>query len=169
MTTTSVMVGMAEIHVAKGVGQFTCLGLGSCIGICALDPVANIAGCAHIMLPESFADKIVDRPGKFANTGVPELLSVMERLGASKSRLVIAIAGGAQVFKFGSDGATSRLDIGARNAKAVIETLSRYGLGVVASDVGGNVGRTISFTLETGNVTVRTAVNAEKQLTNLRK
>ena len=168
MTTTAVMVGMAEIHVTKGAGIFTCVGLGSCIGVCAIDPITNVAGCAQIMLPESIADKHVDKPAKFANTGVPELINMMERLGAERSRIVVAIAGGAQVFKFGSESATSRLDIGARNATAVIETLNRYGLIPRGNDLGGSNGRTVNFTVESGIVTVRTAVSAEKQLTNLR-
>lgn len=169
MTSTNVMVGMAEIHVLKGAGAFTCLGLGSCIGLCALDPVANVAGCAHIMLPESFADKEVDRPGKFANTSVPELLAMMERLGANRSRLVFAMAGGAQVFKFGSATTTGKLDIGARNAIAVEDALKGIAMALKAKDVGGNSGRTVTFAVESGQITVRTATTGEKPLTNLRK
>ncbi len=168
MTTTAVIVGMAEIHVTKGAGVFTCLGLGSCIGICAIDPITNVAGCAHIMLPESFADKPVDKPAKFANTGIPELIGMMERLGAERSRIVVAIAGGAQVFKFGSDCATSKHDIGARNVSAVTEALNRYGLEPKGSDVGGSNGRTVTFTVETGIATVRTAISTEKPLATLR-
>ncbi len=168
MTTTAVTVGMAEIHVTKGVGIFTCPGLGSCIGVCAIDPITNVAGCAKIMLPESFPDKQVDKPAKFANTGIPELIGMMERLGAERTRIAIAIAGGAQVFRFGSDCATSKHDIGSRNVKAVTDALNRYGLEPMANDVGGSNGRTITFTVETGIVTVRTAISTEKALANLR-
>lgn len=169
MTTTSIMVGMAEIHVVKGSGTFSCLGLGSCIGLCILDPISNIGGCAHIMLPEAFADKTVDRPGKFADTGVPELISMMERMGASRSRMVSAIAGGAQVFKFGSGDTGSKLDIGARNIVAVEEQMRKANIAIKAKDVGGNNGRTVLYVVESGSITVRTAAIGEKPLTNLRK
>lgn len=169
MTSTAVMVGMAEIHVLKGPGTFSCLGLGSCIGLCALDPVSNVAGCAHIMLPAAFADKKVERPGKFADTGVPEMIAMMERLGAQRNRLMLTMAGGAQVFRYGGDAHQSKLDIGARNAVAVDEALKQLGLTVRIKDVGGNQGRTVLFVAETGLVTVRTATTPERPLANLRK
>jgi len=169
MTSTSVMVGMAEIQVLKGAGTFSCLGLGSCIGLCVLDPISNVAGCVHIMLPESFADKTVDRPGKFANTGIPELIAMMERMGAQRSRLVLAMAGGAQVFRYGGGETNSRLDIGARNSVAVEEALKKLGLKVIAKDVGGNMGRTVTFVADTGAISVRTATSGERPLCNLRR
>lgn len=167
MTTTAIMVGMAEIHVIKGPGVFTCLGLGSCIGICAIDTVAQVSGCAHILLPQAFKDKPVDKLGKFADTGTPELLAMMERMGAIRSRIVVAIAGGAQVFKFG--GGESKLDIGARNAVAVEQALLQLGIKPVAKDVGGNSGRTVTFHAESGLITVRTAAQGDKPLCTLRK
>lgn len=167
MVASAVLVGMAEIHVAKGAATFTCLGLGSCIGLVALDPVANVAGSAHIMLPEAFPNKNNDKPGKFANTAVPELLRMLEGLGAQNSRMKWAMAGGAQVFKFGG-GANSRLDVGARNAAAVEQLAKQYGLQLVARDVGGTLGRTVTFTAETGVVVVRTVSQGEVELCRLR-
>ena len=45
---TTLVVGMADIQVVKGGGVLSCLGLGSCIGLCALDPHAQVAGMVHI-------------------------------------------------------------------------------------------------------------------------
>ena len=61
----AVLVGMADIQVIRGSGQLTCLGLGSCIGLCGLDVSANVAGMVHIMLPQAFQGKGVEKPGKF--------------------------------------------------------------------------------------------------------
>lgn len=166
-TSTPVLVGMADIAVLKGTGQFTCLGLGSCIGLAALDPIANVGGMIHVMLPEAFPDKPVEKLGKFADTGVPELIAQMEKLGAIKSRLILAMAGGAQVFKFGSS-PNARLDIGARNHVAVEAALKKLGLKCIASDVGGNLGRTVLMSIETGQVKVRTVASGEKLLCGLR-
>ncbi len=163
----TILVGMAEIQVIKGSGQLSCLGLGSCIGLCGLDPVANVAGMVHIMLPEAFQGKGDDKPGKFANTGVPALIAEMSRLGANAGRILYCMAGGAQVFKFSAN-PESKLDIGARNTVAVQEMLKQQGLKVRAQDTGGNTGRTVTFTLETGIYTVRTVTGGEKVLCNLR-
>lgn len=164
---SALLVGMAEIQVVKGSGQLSCLGLGSCIGLCGFDPIANVAGMVHVMLPEAFQGKGEEKPGKFADTGVPALLAAMGKLGALQSRMVFAMAGGAQVFKFSAN-SESKLDIGSRNAAAVLEKLRQSGLKLIAHDTGGNVGRTVTFTVETGIYTVRTVTSGEKALCNLR-
>lgn len=168
VSTAQYLVGMSEIHVAKGPAIFTCLGLGSCIGLAALDVTSDVAGMIHIMLPEAFPDKPVEKPGKFADTGIKEWLRLLERAGAQTSRMKIAYAGGAQVFKFGAN-ADSRLDVGARNAVAVAEHLKRLGLRVLATDVGGNSGRTVTLDSATGILRVRTVAGGERDLVNLRK
>lgn len=162
------VVGMSEIHVQKGPALFTCLGLGSCIGLAVYDPLAKVGGMVHIMLPESFPEKPIEKPGKFANTAVPALLEELERLGASPTKLIAAYAGGAQVFRFGA-GKENRLDVGARNAAAVAEWVRKYGLKVVAQDVGGNVGRTVTMCTTSGDVKVRTVAGGERVICNVMK
>ncbi len=161
-----VLVGMAEIQVVRHVGQLTCLGLGSCIGLALLDPVAKVGGMVHVMLPESYAGKPVDKPGKFADTGVVELLRQLERAGASRARLVGAYAGGAQVFSFGSG--EGRLDIGSRNAAAVLAQVKALGLTIRGTDTGGNLGRTVTMAVDSGEVRVRTVSMGERLLCSLR-
>jgi chemotaxis protein CheD len=166
-TASAVLVGMAEIQIVRGSGQLTCLGLGSCIGLCGFDPVSRVAGMVHVMLPEAFSGKGEQKPGKFADTGVPALLSAMSRAGADTHRSIFAMAGGAQVFKFSAN-TEPKLDIGARNAQAVHALVRQLRLKLVAEDTGGNSGRTVIFTVESGDFTVRTVTNGEKTLCNLR-
>lgn len=166
MTASQVVVGMSEIQVLKGSGTFCCLGLGSCIGLAVLDPVSHVAGMVHIMLPESFPGKPIPQKGKFADTGVPSLLEEVMAAGARKERLVVALAGGAQVFSFGSG--TTKLDIGARNSVAVNQLLAIHKLKVIAADTGGNLGRTVTFVVETGEIRVKTVTQGERKLCNLR-
>lgn len=166
-TATRFMVGMADIHVAKGDAHYTCLGLGSCIGIVLFDSRANISGMIHLMLPEAFPDRPVDKIGKFADTGIPHLYEQVLALGASKQRLVAAYAGGAQVFQ-GGGASGGRLDVGARNGVATETVLKNLGLRVVAQDIGGKTGRTVIFSTESGVVSVRTVLAGEKPLCNLK-
>lgn len=161
------MVGMAEIKVLKSQGVLTCLGLGSCIGLIGFDRENGVAGMVHIMLPEAFKDKRNDKPGKFADTGIPALLKEIEKNGGNSQRLIMAYAGGAQVFKYGAE--TNRtLDVGLRNAEAVNKILMANRSRILAKDTGGTNGRTIMFDLETGNVNVRTVQGGEKTLCNLK-
>lgn len=168
MTASRHMVGMAEISVAKGPALYTCLGLGSCIGLALYDPSADVSGMVHIMLPEKFPNRPIDKPGKFADTGIPELLALMERYGANTRGLKAAYAGGAQVFKFGQGATDTKLEVGLRNASAVQELMSKLGIRPLATDVGGSVGRTVTFCTISGEFKVRTVNAGEKLLCKLR-
>lgn len=148
-------VGMSEIVVRKGPAKFLCLGLGSCVGVAIYDPKSDVSGMIHVMLPAAFPDRPVDQIGKFADTGIPALLMAMEKMGANKRYMRVAIAGGAQVFKFNNAGANN-LDIGRRNGEAVIEQLTKAGLRIQAKDIGGSHGRTLTFTVPDGKVEVKT-------------
>lgn len=162
------LVGMAELYAVKGTAKYTCLGLGSCIGLALWDASVDVSGMIHIMLPEKFPNKPIDKIGKFADTGIPELIQQMEALGASKRRLVAAYAGGAQVFKFGSSTAGSKLEVGARNALATKEILGQLGIRVIGQDVGGTLGRTVTYDTATGEIRVRTVTGGEQSLCKLK-
>ncbi len=162
-----IIVNMAEIQYAQGPAVFSCLGLGSCIGLVVFDRGLEVSGMIHIMLPEAFKDRPVDKLGKFADTGIEELLRGMQERGADRRRMVAAYAGGAQVFKFGSAG-EGRLDVGARNVAAVASLVKSLGLRVLATDVGGSSGRTVTVDIAAGSVSVRTLNEGTKILCNLR-
>lgn len=156
-------VGMAEIHIAQVPTLFTCLGLGSCIGLCVVDPKKLIAGSIHVMLPEAFKNRPIDKVGKFADTGVPELIKMLDEAGADRSRLIAAYSGGASVFQFGTGNPGSQ-EIGARNALAVKAQVQQFRLKVLGTDVGGTSGRTMTFDSSTGVVKVKTAKAGESVL-----
>ncbi len=155
------MVGMAELKIAHTAGEvLTALGLGSCIGICAFDRQAGIAGMAHIVLPSS-GKQASENPGKFADTAVPKLISEMQKRGAIVGRIQVAIAGGAQLFV--SIGTGDRMDIGPRNTVAVRHALHEHRLSIIAEDVGGSSGRTVYMGTD-GIVRVKTIGKGERQL-----
>jgi chemotaxis protein CheD len=129
--------------------ELMALGLGSCIGLAMVDRAAGVAGLAHVMLPES--DGAGAPAAKFADTAVPELLERVCDAGARRSRLQIAIAGGASMFA-----GSQSLDIGARNQQAVREALRRANLRCNAAETGGDQGRTMRVAVGSGTVTSRT-------------
>lgn len=146
-------VGMADLKVARTPDKLTTVGLGSCIGICLLDKIAKIGGMAHIMLPSSQQARSNQNRAKFADTAIEDLITEMEKLGASRKRLTAKIAGGSQMFNIGS---SDVMKIGERNAKAVIEILNGKSIKILAQDIGGNHGRTIIFDSVSGELLIRT-------------
>lgn len=163
---SEVMVGLAEVCVMRAPVNFAFIGIGSCVGLVALDPVANIAGAVHVMLPRSIQGMAMGQPGKFADTAPTELVRQMVEAGAIKDRIVAAYAGGASV---GIANASAGYDIGSRNIDSLKEALEKLGLPIVASDEGGTTGRTVRLVSATGEVTVRTITQGEALLCTLRE
>lgn len=150
-----VHVGMADLISAKHPATLTTLGLGSCIGLVLYDQTAKAVSMVHIMLPDSRDTKDLQKPGKFADTAIPLMLKELEALGALRSRLKAKLAGGAQMFSLpGKE--NSILAVGTRNSEVTLALLKKHGIPIIASDVGGNKGRSVEFNTETWAFTVKT-------------
>ena len=121
-----IKVGMADLNVCKAPDGLTTLGLGSCIGLTLYDPVTKIGGMVHYMLPDSTKVSNNSNKAKFADTGIEELLKKVIAAGASKTRLVAKIAGGAKMFEV--SGLSDVGNIGARNAEAAKKILKEKGI-----------------------------------------
>lgn len=154
----TVVVGLGEMQVSKDLSVvLVCLGLGSCIGLCAYDPVTKIAGMAHIVLPSSDGRDAGKSP-KYADTAVPALVDEMCKLGASAGRLVVKITGGAQMST--GAGSSAIFKTGEKNTEATKETLAKHGIRLASSELGGNHGRTVRFYVDSGRVSVAAAGSA---------
>ena len=157
-----IRVGMADYKTGTYPNSLISYGLGSCIGIALFDPITKVGGLAHIMLPDSTQARISENPAKFADTAIPLMLQEMIRLGAVRTRVVAKISGGAQMFKFAN--ATDIMRVGERNAEATIKTLKELDIRIIASDTGGNYGRTVELKLDTGIYKIKTIDKGQKEL-----
>lgn len=150
-----IKVGMADLRICKSPEALTTLGLGSCIGACIYDPTAKIAGMVHFMLPDSTRIRCNQNQAKFADTGIVKLIQEMEQAGASKSRMVAKIAGGAKMFAVVTGVNMQSLNIGDNNIEAARKILSDNNIKIIAEDVGLNYGRTIEFYAEDGSLKIK--------------
>jgi len=165
LTHTHAMVGIGELQISKEESTFHCIGLGSCIAACIVDPEAKVSGVAHFMLPMAFENGLGDRPAKFVDTGLPHFIDQIEKAGGSRSRLKAALVGGAQVLH--GKTVSSTMEFGARNAQALRELLASFEIPIVATDLGGNQGRSMTYDSRSGNITVRTAALPDRLIGNL--
>ncbi len=164
----SVNLGESKVSTDPSV-TMVCFGLGSCVGLAAYDPQARVAGLTHVVLPASVEDRPTHggngagpAPGRFADTAVPHLIAAMEAKGASRRRLSVRLAGGAQMLAFAGSG--PMWEIGQRNVAAVHQALAAAGLSPAAEDVGGNSGRTLRLAVDGGRVTVSVVGRGEHEL-----
>lgn len=144
------MIGIGEYRV--GSFPMMTIGLGSCIGLTLYDDTLRIGAMVHIMLPDSAGRK--DRPGKYADTAIPLLLKELGEKGSKTRNLIAKMAGGACMFEyFGTN-----LNIGERNAEKVREILKANNIPLIKQDVGGKVGRSVTFLpANGGKITIRRA------------
>ena len=135
--------------------------LGSCIAVTLYDPASKVGGMLHFMLPESALDaqKAQQNPYMFADTGIKALLDAVRAGGAQPKRMVVRLAGGAQVL----DG-EGVFQIGKRNYLAARKILWKAGILISAEAVGGEVSRTTRLELATGRMWVREGGGIEKEL-----
>lgn len=146
-------VGIADMRVvAQEEGTLVTHALGSCLGITSFDPVAQVSGMVHVMLPLSNIDpaKATQKPCMFVDTGVPHMFEEMFRLGGRMEHMVLKVAGGANIMD-----ANDRFKIGQRNHQTLRKLLWKNNLLIEAEDVGGEKSRTMTLDMTTGRVILR--------------
>jgi chemotaxis protein CheD len=156
------IVSIADMKVTKNPeDSLITYSLGSCIGVMIYDPVAKVGGLLHFMLPDSQIDpqKAQKNPWMFADTGIPSLFKEAYKLGATKERLDVKVAGGSQIM----DGA-GFFNIGKRNYMTLRKIFWSHGILIRAEDVGGSGNRTVTLDVSSGKVLVKSSASEVKEL-----
>jgi chemotaxis protein CheD len=148
----SVIVGISDCKVSGDPGDvLLTYALGSCVAVAIHDRVAGVGGLLHFLLPDSSleASKAAQNPCMFADTGIPYLLEKAAESGASRERLSVRIAGGAQMIN-----GHEMFQIGRRNSLAARKLLWREGLIISGEAIGGEVSRTLRLEIGSGKIAV---------------
>jgi chemotaxis protein CheD len=115
----------------------------------------------HAVLPVK-TNGASEQSTRFVDSGIVELMEQVMRAGAERSRLVVRMAGGANMLI--APGFSQTFNIGSRNAEAAYDTLSSLNLKLASQEVGGNSGRTLRFYIADGRMTIRTVGNQEREI-----
>lgn len=123
--------------------------LGSCVSVCLFDPVLNVGGMNHFLLPSSTsanADLDVILDGDYS---MEVLVNGLLNKGAKKSRLLAKAFGGGTIVS------AIRMAIGERNSAFAHEWLDRENIRLIASDFNGPWSRKVVFLPSTGDAFCR--------------
>lgn len=145
-----VMVGGMKVGVKND--EIVTHALGSCLGLMIYDPVAQVGGMLHAMLPLSKINpqKAAVNPYMFVDKGVPILFKEVYGLGGKKERLIVKAAGcGSPIGK------NEMFKIGERNYTILKKLLWKNGVLLKAEEIGGSISRTVHFDIFTGRVTIK--------------
>lgn len=148
------IVGLGDYDVQRppceGLKTFA---LGSCVAIMLFDATCNLAGMAHVALPDSTMNRERARvqPGYFADSAVHALMAALTKAngGLRPPQLRAKLVGGASILR-----SHSSFEIGKRNVHAAHKSLAQQKVAVFAEDVGGNISRTVSLALHSGVVSI---------------
>ena len=135
-----VKIGPGELYVTSDPHEAIATVLGSCIAVCISDPTVGLGGLNHFMLPSGQSDAWHGEATslRYGDVAIPRLVNEMVQRGARRERMVVKLAGGAQLL-----GDYAR--IGARNAVFAIEYLARAGLTARSELLRGGVARRLVF------------------------
>lgn len=122
--------------------------LGSCVAVCLWDSVMRMGGINHYMLPLWNGEGLATP--KYGNIAMEKLLAKMLAMGCKREQLIAKVFGGANLMGTGNEVYL----IGDRNISLACEMLEEYGIPIVASDVGGRIGRKIIMQADSGVVFV---------------
>jgi chemotaxis protein CheD len=122
--------------------------LGSCVSACMRDPVAQVGGMNHFMLPDREVDGPLSASARYGAYAMEVLINQLFALGARRERLEAKVFGAARVLPGMSD-------IGERNAAFAIAYLKRESIRIVAEDLGSNEPCKIYFFPRTGRVLLK--------------
>jgi len=122
--------------------------LGSCVAVCLIDPVQQIGGMNHILLPGKPDLRLFDDSARYGINAMELLINKILKLGGKRCMLMAKAFGGGHILP-----AISRKNgVGRRNAKFVIDFLNNEGIRIVSHDLGGWDSRKIYFHTDTGEV-----------------
>ncbi len=128
-------------------------GLGTGIAIIIIHPPTGATGVMNIALPDSSAFKreADERPGYFADTGVPVLLTELSNVTGTQDTAgyIIKITGGAEIMN-----PDDIFNVGSRNAKVIKNKLKENRLVTTTEDIGGNYNRKVIVHINSGKVII---------------
>ncbi|RLC08380.1 MAG: chemotaxis protein CheD [Deltaproteobacteria bacterium] len=145
------VVVVGDMKVGKKKDMLVTHALGSCLGLMVYDPIENVGGLLHAMLPLSKINlrKAEANPFMFVDTGVPELFRKVYDLGGQKARLIVKAAGCGQPL-----GNNEMFKIGERNYTILKKLLWKNNILLESEDIGGMISRTVHFDISTGQIVI---------------
>lgn len=149
---TVVKVLPGEFYVSKQEEQVGTV-LGSCVSACIHDPVRQLGGMNHFMLPEPKGigdswSSTVGRAARYGSDAMEHLINAILKAGGQRADLTIKIFGGGRVL-------AQMSDVGQRNIEFVRRYIEAEHLKLVAEDLGDIYPRQVQFFPQSGKARVR--------------
>lgn len=163
---TRIVIEPGEYYVSNRDEILSTL-LGSCVAACLYDPVNRVFGMNHFLLayhqPLEGTKLLHSDAARYGMYAMELLINALLKRGANKANLRAKAFGGGNVLSLNRPG-TQGGNIGEANSAFIRLFLQNEKIPLVASSLGGNIGRTIYFMPDDYSVYVKpiAAMKTEK-------
>lgn len=148
----TIHVSISDFKVAKD-GEILKTTLGSCVSVVLYTETKSVvSSMSHYLLPAPGLKKDEKAPMRYGSRLIPMQIEAMEKLGINKRDMLAKVSGGAAMFPVVVD--SNLGDVGKENSDMAFEILKQNQIPVVAHDVGGTLGRSITFDPETAKLKI---------------
>lgn len=155
----TVKIGEMKVSTDRSVSLVS-YALGSCIGVAVYDPVIPVGGMLHYLLPyPTSEERKKSSPLSYGSLALPAFFAELYRQGASKLRLIVKVAGGADML-----GAAQGFRVGEMNWQLAEGFFREQGIKLKAKAVGGSKGRTLKLRIRDGKVSILSVLTGEVEL-----
>lgn len=137
--------------------------LGSCVSVCARDPVLGIGGMNHFMLPRPPVGEtdtwhgLSGRATRYGTASMEQLIGSIIKQGGDRSRLEVKLFGGGRVL-------AGMTDVGRQNIEFAREFMRVEKLAVTSEDLGGIWPRQVQYFPQTGVARIRRLAQPERAI-----
>lgn len=130
-------------------GEMITTVLGSCISVCAYDPITATGGMNHFMLPSGNEDMgITSKSFRFGDVAMERMINEIVKKNIDHKRLIFKAFGGGRML-------SKMSDIGGKNIEFLHRYMEMEKLRLASSDLGGPHPREVQFFTNTGKVLVK--------------
>ncbi len=145
-----------EFYVSTS-GEMIATVLGSCISACIRDPIVQIGGMNHFMLPidnknigQDLTSEQLAVACRYGDFAMEKLINVIISNGGKRKNLEVKIFGGGRVVS-----QMHSSDVGQKNIDFVHEYLRYEGLAISSEDTGDIFPRKVHYFSDSGRVLVK--------------
>jgi chemotaxis protein CheD len=138
--TQAVKLMLGEFRVSNDPTIMMMTTLGSCVAACVRDPVAEVGGMNHFLLPDvpESDSPTIGVGERYGSVAMERLINAVLAAGGQRGRLEVKVFGGARVID-------SSFDVGEQNSRFVLDYIRREGLTLAGQDLGGQLPRRIHW------------------------
>lgn len=128
--------------------------LGSCVSVCLFDGRRRVGGVNHFLLPNWVGHG--PSSTRFGNVAVERLIERMLAAGCASFDLEARLFGGSHLLPGAGTEPSLGAGLGARNVEVARTLLQSARIAIVSEDVGGRLGRKLTFFSDDGSCRVKT-------------